>query len=473
MKLGLELFCHGLKINRNHTYLKNKNMDSMKSLPTRRSFLKGATVLTALGAIGTGAFIQSCSSGKRQKVTTPSFLDQAPDGKLLKVGLIGCGGRGTGAAVNFLNAGPNIQITALADVFQDKMDNCRKQLKEQNNVDVPDNMCFLGFDAYKYVLDSDVDVVILATPPYFRPMLFDAAVRARKHVFMEKPVAVDPVGAKSIMASAKMAEAAGLKVVTGTQRHHQRDYITTYEHIKAGAIGEITGANCYWNQGQLWSVNRQSGWTDMEAMLRDWVNWTWLSGDHIVEQHMHNIDVINWFKGDHPVKAVGVGGRMRRPTGDQYDFFSVDFVYKDGMHLHSMCRQIDGCANNVSEYISGTKGSSNCANLIQDLNGNTIWEFKYAEEGDSNDKKTTGVKNVSPYDQEIIDLITAIRKNLPLNEAEQCAISSLTAIMGRIAAYTGKEVTWDEMMNSSLKLGPETIAMGQVNIKAEIPIPGV
>lgn len=444
-------------------------MDAKKPLSNRRHFLKGATALTALGAIGTGAFLNACS---RKKVVEPSFLDQAPDGRLLKIGLVGCGGRGTGAIFNFINAGPNIQIVALADVFQDKIDNCRKQLKEKNNIDIDDSKCFLGFDAYKELLNTDVDVVILATPPFFRPSQFDAAVRARKHVFLEKPVAVDPVGAKSIMASAKMADAAGLKVVTGTQRHHQREYLTTLEHIKAGAIGDIVSANCYWNQGQLWSVSPQPGWTDMEAMLRDWVNWCWLSGDHIVEQHMHNIDVINWFKGAHPVKAVGMGARHRRPTGDQYDFFSVDFVYADGMHLHSMCRQIDGCANNVSEFIMGTKGKSNCANLIQDLQGNTTYEFKYAKDAENGQEAIPGVKNVSPYDQEIINLIAAIRNNTPLNEAEVCATSTLVAIMGRISAYTGREVTWDEMMNSNLRLGPENLVMGPVDIKPIVPVSG-
>jgi myo-inositol 2-dehydrogenase / D-chiro-inositol 1-dehydrogenase len=432
----------------------------------RRVFLKEAAAFAALGVLGTGAILQSCSNEKPVKAAELTFIDTAPDGKTLKIGLIGCGGRGTGALFNFINAGNGIEISALADVFQDKLDYCRKQLKDKNGIEVEDSRCFIGFDAYQRLLETDVDVVILATPPYFRPAYFDAAVRAQKHVFLEKPVAVDPVGARSIMATARMADAAGLKVVVGTQRHHQREYQSTLEQIKAGAIGNMVSANCYWNQSQLWSVGRQPGWTDMEAMLRDWVNWCWLSGDHIVEQHMHNIDVINWFKGAHPVKAVGMGARHRRPTGDQYDFFSVDFVYEDGMHMHSMCRQIDGCANNVSEFIVGTKGTSNCANTISDLNGNVTWKFQYAKEGEA------GIKNVNPYDQEIIDLVAAIRQNTPLNEAEQCAISTMAAIMGRISAYTGKEVTWDEMMNSGLQLGPETIAMGPVDIPAITAVPG-
>jgi myo-inositol 2-dehydrogenase / D-chiro-inositol 1-dehydrogenase len=440
-------------------------------MPDRRRFLRDAASIAALGALGTGMLLQSCSSDKTKKAAIPAFLDQAPDGRTLKVGLIGCGGRGTGALFNFINSGPGIEITALADVFEDRLTRCRRELEGKANVVVADEKCFIGFDGYQKLIETDVDVVILAAPPYFRPSHFDAAVRARKHVFMEKPVAVDPVGARAIMASARMADAAGLKIVCGTQRHHERSYLSTLAQIRAGAIGDMVAANCYWNQSQLWFVNRQPGWTDMEAMLRDWVNWTWLSGDHIVEQHMHNIDVINWYKEAHPVKAVGMGGRHRRPTGDQYDFFSVDFVYDDGMHMHSMCRQINDCANNVSEWIVGTKGRSNCSNMIEDFNGNRIFEFRYAAEGEGADG-SSGVKNVSPYDQEIIDLVAAIRQNTPLNEAEQCAISTLTAIMGRISSYTGKEVTWEEMMNSNLRLGPETLEMGPSDIRAVIPVPG-
>jgi myo-inositol 2-dehydrogenase / D-chiro-inositol 1-dehydrogenase len=438
-------------------------------MTSRRGFMRDAASVAALGAIGAGVLLQSCSNDRSKKVVEPAFLDRAPDGPVLKAGLIGCGGRGTGAAINYLNAGPNLQITALGDVFQDRLDRCRKQLIENNNAEVADEQCFVGFDAYQKVIESDVDIIILATPPFFRPAHFDAAVRARKHVFMEKPVAVDPVGARSIMASARMAEAAGLKVVTGTQRHHQRDYVTTFEHIKSGAIGDIISANCYWNQSQLWYVNPQADRTEMENMLRDWVNWIWLSGDHIVEQHMHNIDVINWFKGNHPVKSVGFGGRHRRVTGDQYDFFSVDFVYDDGMHMHSMCRQINDCANNVSELIHGTKGRSNCSNWIEDLKGERVWDFSYPldESGQPSHRAM-----ISPYDQEIIDLVAAIRNNTPLNEAEQCAVSTLTAIMGRISAYTGKEVTWEEMMNSNLRLGPSEMDFGPVDVQKVIPVSG-
>ncbi len=444
-------------------------MEQKHGLSNRRSFIRDAASLAALGAFGAGVLFKSCSSGKAKNVTEPVFNDQAPDGKVLKAGLIGCGGRGTGAAFNFLNAGPNLQITALGDVFQDRLDRCRQQLKERKDVEIADEKCFIGLDAYEKVIDSDVDIVLLTTPPYFRPSHFEAAVRARKHAFIEKPVAVDPVGARSIMASARMADAAGLKVIHGMQRHHQRDYVTTYNRIKNGAIGEIVSANCYWNSGQLWFVTPRPEWSDMENMLRDWVNWTWLSGDHIVEQHVHNIDVINWFTGKYPVRAVGSGSRQRRVTGDQYDNFSVDFVYDNDTHMHSMCRQVDGCANNISELITGTKGSSNCRNSITDLQGNELWKYSYPlnEEGES-----TPNAMKSAQDQEIVDFVTAIRTNTPLNTAEECAMSTLTAIMGRISAYTGKEVTLEEMMNSGLRLGPEEVTLGPSDIRAVIAVPG-
>ncbi len=443
-------------------------MGQDSKLSGRRDFLKGAATVAAVGALGASTLFKSCSRGRTTAVM-PEFLDQAPDGRVLKAGIIGCGYRAIGAAINFLNAGNGLEVTALGDVFENRLNHCRQELNERFDVEIADENCFIGFDAYEKVIDSDVDIVILATPPFFRPLHFEAAVRARKHVFMEKPVAVDPVGARSIMASARMADAAGLKVVTGTQRRHQRDYLSTYAHIKNGIIGDIVGANCYWNQSRLWHVNRQQGWDDMTAMLRDWVNWCWLSGDHIVEQHMHNIDVINWFTGKHPVKAVGFGARHRRITGDQYDFFSVDYIYDDKTHMHSMCRQIDECSNNVSEYIVGTEGASNCQNTIINHKGETIWSFEYPldEEGQPSRREMK-----SPYDQEIINLVDAIRSNKPLNEAEACAVSTMVAIMGRISAYTGQEVTWEQMMNSGMRLGPSEPAFGPVNIRAEIPVPG-
>ncbi|MDX1314855.1 MAG: dehydrogenase, partial [Eudoraea sp.] len=291
---------------------------------------------------------------------------------------------------------------------------------------------------------------------------------ARKHVFMEKPVAVDPVGARSIMATAKKADSMGINVVTGTQRRHQRDYVATYAQVKAGAIGDIVGGNVYWNGGKLWHRDSNPDWTEMEWMIRDWVNWTWLSGDHIVEQHVHNLDVFNWFSGMHPVKAVGFGSRQRRVTGDQFDNFSVDFVMENGMHVHSMCRQINGCKNNVSERIQGTKGSTNAVSTIYDMNGEVIW--KYKPQGKNADGRPQ--LKVGPYVQEHIDLVAAIRNDEHFNEAENTAISTMVAIMGRISAYTGKETTWEEMMNSELKYGPKVFEFGPVDIPKDVPVAG-
>jgi len=437
---------------------------------SRRSFVGTVGAVGAIGALG--SMMASCTKTEQKKKVAPKvveWLDKAPDGEPLKAGLIGCGGRGTGAAMNFLNAGPNLSITALADVFEDRLNGCRKKLVDEGGQDIPDANCFVGFDAYQRLIDTGVDIVLIATPPHFRPMHFAACVNARKHVFMEKPVAVDPVGARSIMTSAKKADGVDLCVVTGTQRRHQRDYVATYHQIESGAIGEIVAANCYWNQNQLWYRTKQDNWSDMEYMLRDWVSWGWLSGDHIVEQHVHNLDVINWFTGKHPVKAVGFGGRHRRVTGDQFDFFSVDYVFDDKMHSHSMCRQINGCATNVSEFIMGSKGSTNCRNTIFKPDGTVAWEYAYPP--DESGKPMKNVK-ISPYDQEHIDLVTAIRTKKPINEAEGTAISTLTAIMGRISAYTGKETTWDEMMSSDLRIGPVEYAMGPVAIEAAASVPG-
>lgn len=436
---------------------------------SRRNFLgKAATV--GVAGVMVPAIISSCSGTSKKSVAIPTMLDQAPDGPVLKAGVIGCGGRGSGAAINFLNAGPNLQIVALGDTFKDRVDSCREKIMAEKGQDVPIDNCFVGFDAYQKVIDAGVDIVILATPPSFRPEHLAAAIQARKHVFAEKPVCVDPVGARSVMATGQKAKGMELSIVTGTQRRHQRDYVATWQQIAQGTIGEISGANAYWNGGKLWHRDPNAAWSEMEYMVRNWVNWTWLSGDHIVEQHVHNLDVINWFTGTHPVKAVGFGSRLRRVTGDQYDNFSIDYTFENGIHVHSMCRQINGCVNNVSERIQGTSGSTNCQNTILDLAGNEVWKYEYPL--DKEGKQGTSVK-VDPYVQEHIDLVTAIRTGAPINEAENTAVSTMCAIMGRISAYTGKETTYEEMMNSDLKLGPKVFEFGPVDIPKEVPVAGL
>lgn len=436
---------------------------------SRRKFLRNAASAGIIGAIGINSFLTSCQSSKKREYTFPPMLDRAPDGPLLKAGIVGCGYRGTGAALNFLNAGPNVEIVALADVFQDRIDACRLKIKEQKGIEISPNKCFSGINSFEKLMNCDIDIVILATPPHFRPQHFEACVKAKKHVFMEKPIAVDPVGVRSVMVSAEKAKMLGLSVVTGTIKRHQQDYIETFKQVAKGEIGEIVSANSYYNVGKLWHRNPRANWSELENMIRNWVNWCWLSGDHIVEQNIHNLDTVNWFLGKHPEKALGFGARHQRITGDQYDMFSVDFVYDKDIHYHSMCRQINDCSNVISDRIQGSKGSTNCENTIYNPDGSVKWTFDYPEKGNSSNisRLTT-----NPYDQEHIDLLTAIRTGKPVNEASQIAESTLTGIMGRISAYTGKEVSWEEMMNSDLYLGPKTYIIKNVNIPKEIPKPG-
>jgi myo-inositol 2-dehydrogenase/D-chiro-inositol 1-dehydrogenase len=442
---------------------------------SRRKFLAGAAAVGAAGAMGVGT-LSSCTTGgdsanagacdwTPREYNFPPMLDTVPEGTVLKAGIIGCGGRGSGAAINFLDAGgATVTVTAIGDVFQDRVDDLEKKLKKQKDLEIAKENIFVGFDAFEKVIASGVDIVILATPPKFRPEHFEAAVKARKHVFMEKPVAVDPVGIRQVIAAAKMADAAGLKVVTGTQRRHEKSYIELFKEMNDNnGIGDLISANIYWNGGKLWHKDNQPSWSEMEWMIRDWVNWTWLSGDHIVEQHVHNIDVASWYFGAHPEKALGFGSRQRRVTGDQYDNFSVDYVMEDGRQIHSMCRQINGCSGGVYERFHGTKAIATTVGhkpQIIDAAGNQLFLAEKSE--------------TSPYVQEHKDLITCIRQNIPFNEAEETANSVLTAIMGRISAYTGRETTREEIMNSDMKLGPDTYIMGDVGYMAtaKVPVPG-
>ena len=351
------------------------------------------------------------------------------------------------------------------------MDSCRASILKQHGQEVPLENCFVGFDAYQKVIDSGVDIIITATPPYFRPMIVEAAIQARKHVFAEKPVCIDPVGARAIMATAQKAKGMDLCIVTGTQRRHQRDYVANWQQVSQGLMGDIVGGNVYWNGGKLWHRENDPTWSEMEWMIRNWVNWTWLSGDHIVEQHVHNLDVLNWFMGAHPVSAVGFGSRQRRYTGDMYDNFSIDYAFENGIHVHSMCRQINGCTGGgVGERLQGSKGSTNCQNTILDLAGTEVWKYQYPLNKDGKPGRSVSVPAMT---QEHIDLVTAIRTGQVINEMENTAISTMVAIMGRISAYTGKEVTYEEMMNSDLKLGPKVFEFGPVDIDKSVPIPGL
>ncbi|MGQ8337138.1 Gfo/Idh/MocA family protein [Sunxiuqinia sp. A32] len=435
----------------------------------RRRFLE-STALAGIGVLGAGAVLSSCKKKlDNSALGLPPVLNAAPAGKKLRAGLVGVGNRGTGAAINFISAGPDLEIVALADVFQDKIDACRKRFESYKRP-IPEENCFVGFDGYKKLMAlKDVDVVLLATPPQFRPEHFKEAVKQQKHVFLEKPMAVDPVGIRSVIATAKKAEAIGLNVVTGTQRRHQEDYIETYKQVANGAIGEIVSAKAFWNQNHVWFRTREEGWDDMTYMIRNWNNFSWLCGDHILDTHVHNIDVVNWFVGKHPESAVGYGGRHRRLTGDQYDFFSIDFDFGNGLCSHSMCRQIDNCANGTGELIVGTEGYTNCQNTIFNHDGSIKWKFEYPK--DENGQPMNKIK-IPPYVQEHMHLVHAIRTGGYVNQAEQTAISTLTAIMGRTAAYTGKKITWDEIFKSDMDLGPKEIKFGPVDMEFPVPIPG-
>ncbi len=445
----------------------------------RREFIKSSALVGAGLSFGLGpAVLSSCSGGGQGKNSwktfTPeelgmySFVDVAPDGKPLKAALVGCGDRGTGAATQFLAAGPNLSIVALADLFPDRMASCRKVLSEKFNNDVPDANCFFGFDAYQKVLAMpDVEVVLLCTPTHFRPEQFKAAVEAGKHIFMEKPCAVDPTGIRTVIASAKVAEGKGLTVVTGNQRRHRRDYWEAYVQVRSGIIGEVIGATAHWDQGAWWNKYKRPEWSDMEYCIRNWFNIKWLSGDHILDQAIHNIDIAIWFMGRRPAQATGYGGRARRLTGDIFDFFSVDYTFADNTRLMATARQIDGTAGNVSEQIIGTKGVAFLNDRgeirIVDRAGNTLWEYDYAARP-VND----------PYRQEHIHFVESIRREMKINQAEDLAYSTQVAIMGREAAYTGSRITWDEIMASDLRYGPTVYEMGPLPDyhEGEAPVPG-
>ncbi|HAR37727.1 MAG: hypothetical protein A2W86_07340 [Bacteroidetes bacterium GWD2_45_23] len=445
----------------------------------RRNFLSNSAILGASLPLGiaTPAFISSCSTGEKKesaKKYSPeelgmfSFVEIAPDGEPLKAALVGCGDRGTGAATQFLESGPNVSIIALADLFPDRMGNCRKVLSEKYNNNVDDSNCFFGFDAYQKIMAMpDIDLVLLCTPTHFRAEQFKAAVEADKHVFMEKPCAVDPTGIRTVIAASKVATGKGLTVVTGNQRRHRRDYWEAYVEIKNGIIGEIVSTTSHWDQGAWWNKAKRPEWSDMEYCIRNWFNIKWLSGDHILDQGIHNIDVVTWFMGDKPQKAVGFGGRARRLTGDIFDFFSVDYYYSNNKRGLHTARQIDGCDGNVSEQILGTKGMAQLNDRgeikILDWSGSLLWEYDY---------ENKPVKN--PYNQEHIHLVESIRLNKKINQAEDLAYSNMVAILGREAAYTGKEISWDEIMASTLRYGPETYEMGPLSDyhEGEVPVPG-
>jgi myo-inositol 2-dehydrogenase/D-chiro-inositol 1-dehydrogenase len=425
-----------------------KPRDTGKDRTTRREFLRGSTVAVVGGAVAAGWTIPAVHAAGSDEI---------------RVGLIGCGGRGTGAAEDAVSAAPGVKLVAMGDVFKDRIESSLADLKKTvaDKIDVPEDRQFVGLDAYEKVLASDINYVILATPPGFRPAHLKAAVAAGKHIFAEKPVAVDGPGIRTCFELYEQAKAKKLAIGIGTQRHHQTGYIATLKEIHSGAIGDIVSARAYWNQGPIWVHPRKEGWTDLEWQLRNWYYFVWLSGDHIVEQHIHNLDVVNWAMKAHPVKCVGLGGRQVR-TGPEYghiyDHFAIDYEYANGVHMMSMCRQIPRCENSVSEALHGSKGFCQVD--------------KYTITGAKTFKVPTRDAENKPYVQEHTDLIASIRAGKPAIELKEGTESTLTAIMGRMAAYTGKLVTWEQALNSEESLVPASLDWNMSLPVPPVPMPG-
>lgn len=435
----------------------------------RREFLKTSSV-AALGA------------GLLGSLSKNAF---AAGDETIKIGVIGCGGRGTGATEQALSTareanetkGP-VKLIAMGDAFQDHLDSKYTFLKKKfgDQVDVPDERKFTGFDAYQKVLATDVDLVILATPPGFRPIHFEAAIAANKHVFMEKPVAVDAPGIRKVLANVQTAKEKDLKVGVGLQRHHQWHYMETLKRIHDGAIGDVLATRVYWNSGGVWDPRKTrdqvSG--EMEYQMRNWYYYNWLCGDHINEQHIHNLDVGNWIQQDFPVECKGMGGREVRKDkkyGEIFDHFAIEYTYANGTKMFSQCRHQRGTESDVNEFAHGTKGNASLdSRRMADLTGENAWSYY-------KDRKT---RSNNPYQTEHDDLFHAIRTGTPYNEGEYGAMSTLTAIMGRMAAYSGKVVKREDALASEIDLMPEKFAWDALpknlpneNGEYAVPIPGI
>ena len=438
-------------------------MDKKTENLSRRKFVKNSSIVTG------GLFL------------APSILSATPfdkKEKMLKLAVIGCGGRGTGAASQALKADENVKLVAMADAFQDRLDDSYNNLSkmfDNKRIDVKDSNKFVGLGSYKKAID-EADVIILATPPGFRPQHFEYAIEQGKHVFMEKPVATDVPGIKKVLATARKADEKNLNVVVGLQRHYQLNYQETFKRIQEGEIGKILSGQVYWDGAGVWVRPRQENWTEMEYQLRNWYYFNWQCGDHILEQHIHNIDVANWFIGEYPISAQGMGGREVRngiDHGNIFDHHFVEFVYPGGAIISSQCRHQPGCMSRVSESFQGTLGNSytdasNKAKLNSYSDG-VLFNHK-------------GIGDKNPYQVEHDKLFASIRSGGHINDAENGAKSTMTAILGRMATYTGKVVTWEEAMNSKQVLVPVEEGLTWDSVppvlpdadgKYVIPVPGV
>ncbi|MAG92835.1 MAG: dehydrogenase [Planctomycetaceae bacterium] len=430
--------------------------------PSRRDFLKTSAAATVGASLLSHASVASA---------------YAAGDDTIRVGLIGSGGRGRGAASQALSTQGNVKLVAVADAFGDRLDDglriITKNMEKSGKGDrvaVDDDHKFVGFDAYQRLIDSDVDLVILTTPPGFRPIHLEAAVAAGKHVFMEKPVATDAPGIRRVLAAVAEAKKKDLKIGVGLQRHHQNTYLETIDRIHNGAIGDVVALRVYWNGGGVWEprASRDQVKTEMEYQMRNWYYYAWLCGDHICEQHIHNLDVGNWVMGGYPVKCRGMGGRQVRTDkryGEIFDHFAVQYEFESGGQMFSECRHIRNVWNSVSEHAHGSKGTANIGGAsIKSPGGD--WRYR-------------GPKN-QPYQTEHDNLFAAIREGKPYNEGENGAFSTLTAIMGRMATYSGKEVTWEQALNSELNIMPDSYTWDtklknapNEDFEYAIPLPGI
>ena len=432
--------------------MKNKNQTNRKEGESRRSFVqKTALATSALLTIPLGVEAMANVRGDKK----------------LKLALVGCGGRGSGAAVQALTADQNVELVAMADAFGDRIEKSLKGIQEhfdgEKKINIPEKHRFIGFDAYKKAIDM-ADVVILTTPPGFRPYHFEYAINNDKHVFMEKPVATDPVGIRKVLEMAKVAKAKKLNVVVGLQRHYQSKYIDLKQRIDAGNIGKIRSGQVYWNDAGVWVKKRKPGQSELEYQMRNWYYFNWLCGDHILEQHIHNIDVANWFIGEYPESAQGMGGRQVRngkDHGEIFDHHFVEFTYPSGAVIASQCRHIPGTMSRVDEVFQGTKGSIEIGKgEITDLEGNS--QYKYP--------KKWG-EDANPYQVEHDKLFASIRSGGVISDTENGAKSTLSAILGRMATYTGKKITFEEALNSQLHLMPESLTWDST--PPSLPVPSL
>ena len=412
-------------------------MTTQNNDASRRNFLK-----TTSAAATAGALLGSLNAVQAAHVSYDETV---------RIGMIGCGGRCTGAADQAMNTEGPTKLIAMCDAFEDRLQGSLKTLnrKHEGKIDVPAERQFVGFEGYKQLLETDIDLVLIATPPGFRPVHFKAAVEAGKHVFAEKPVAVDAAGVRSFLETAKEAKKKDLLVQIGLQRRHERAYMETIDRLQNGAIGDIVAARAYWNGGGVWTRNRQPGQTEMEYQMRNWYYFNWLCGDHITEQHIHNLDVINWLMGGAPVKAQGQGGRQVRTSkehGEIYDHHMVEFTYGDTPYgndtvMLSQCRHIQKCWNKVDEFAHGSKGSCHIGGAkIFDAKGNLTWEYGSGGRGG--------------HQQEHHDLFADFRGGKRPNEAEYGAMSTMTSILGRMATYSGQEISMKDALASEVVISP-------------------